>query len=269
MKLSISNIAWPLDEEEKFLKILKECGSSGVEIAPSKLWPDPVSATRSKRRQYRSMAADNGLEIPAIQALLYNRRDLGLFRSPEVEKETVEYLKKLCELAHDLGAKVLVFGSPSSRKRGTMPMEEALNRAASFFSRIVVLAESLDVCICIEPLRPDETDFIIKVAEGSRLSAMVNSAGFGLHLDAKAIAAEGSDYAASIKDARGKFSHFHINDPDLSEVGSTGAVDHFAMGKALRDSQYDRYVSIEMRMQQDHLSSVKKSLEIAKAAYIG
>ncbi len=268
MKLSISNIAWPLSEEENFLKVIKECGSSGVEIAPSKLWPEPVRSTKEERRRYRSLAWDNGLEIPAIQALLYTRRDLGLFLSPEIEEETIEYLKRLCELASDLGAKVLVFGSPGNRKRGAMPTEDAFSKAASFFSRLAASAERLGVCVCIEPLRPDETDFITKAADGARLAAMVDNPGFGLHLDAKAVAAEGSDYADLIKGVKGKFSHFHINDPDLREVNSTGTVDHFAMGKALRQSGYDRYVSIEMRMQSDYCLSVKKSLEISRAAYI-
>ncbi len=268
MKLSISNIAWPPGEEEKFLKIVKEYGSSGIEVAPSKLWAEPTLASKDDRRQYRSLVADNGLEIPAIQALLYTRRDLGLFKSPEIEKETVEYLKKLCELAYDLGAKVLVFGSPGNRKRGAMPAEEALGKAALFFSALAAPAEKLGVCVCIEPLRPDETDFITKASEGAKLAAMVNSPGFGLHLDAKAVAAEGNDYAASIGGVRGKFSHFHINDPELREVGSTGAVDHFAMGKALKASGYDRYVSIEMRAQPDCQSSIRRSLDIAKAAYI-
>jgi len=268
MKLSISNIAWPLAEEEKFLKVIKECGCSGVEIAPSKLWPEPVRSTKEDRKAYKSLAADNGLEIPAIQALLYTRRDLGLFRSEEIEKETIEYLKKLCEVASDLGAKALVFGSPGNRKRGSMPMEEAFVKAASFFSRLAPSAEKLGVCVCVEPLRPDETDFITKAAEGVRLAAMVNNPGFGLHLDAKAVAAEGNDYMSLIKSVKGKFSHFHINDPELGEVGSTGTVDHFAMGKALKASGYDRYVSIEMRMQPDHYSSIKKSLEIANKAYV-
>lgn len=268
MKLSISNIAWPIQEDEVYLNLIREWGCSGVELAPSKIWPEPVKSSLEQRRSYKSFVRQHGLEIPAIQALLYSRQDLGLLREPEIEKETVKYLKGLCRLAADLGAGVLVFGSPANRKRGDIPLEEAFERAASFFSKVAPAARELGVCVCIEPLRPQETDFICTAMEGARLVEMVNNQGFGLHLDAKAVAGEGGDFLKTFTTVMDKLRHFHINDPELTEVNSTGLVDHIALGGALKTAGYNRYVSIEMRKLADHYSAVARSLRFSKKAYV-
>ena len=108
--------------------------------------------------------------------------DLGLFREPEVEAATVEYLMRLCKLAGELGARVLVFGSPRNRRRGDIPLHEAMERAALLFLKVAAAAADWGVCFCIEPLRPEETDFISSAQEGFRLVNMINNRGFGLHL---------------------------------------------------------------------------------------
>lgn len=268
MKLSISNIAWPVKEEELYLNLIMRWGCSGVEIAPSRLWPEPIKASQQDCYSYKSLVKKCGLEISAMQALLYARRDLGLFRDPEIEEETVKYLKELCRLAADLETQVLVFGSPANRKRGGIPLNEAFERAALFFSKVAPTAEKLGVCICIEPLRPQETDFITTAEEGFRLVEMVNSAGFGLHLDAKALAEEGGNYLDKLKGVLQKLQHFHISDPNLTEVNSTGSVDHFSMGKAIKEIGYNRYVSIEMRTLPDYHNVIRRSLQIARDAYL-
>ena len=113
MKLAISHIAWPATEEEEFLRHIREWGCGGVEIAPSRVWPEPLDATPPERQAFKSLVYRYGLEIPAFQALFYNRPDLGVFRDRRTEAEAVKYLIGLCHLAADLGARVLVFGSPA------------------------------------------------------------------------------------------------------------------------------------------------------------
>ncbi len=268
VKLSISNIAWPYAEEEFFLKHIRNWGCSGVEIAPSRIWPEPAESSRKERRLYKSSVLKYDLEITALQALLYNRPDLGLFRSSEIESKTIEYLKRLCQLASDLEAQILVFGSPANRKRGNILLKEAFERAAIFFSKIAPTAKNLGIYLCIEPLRPQETDFITTSYEGLRLVEMVNIIGFGLHLDGKAVVEEGGNLINKFKTAMPKLKHFHINDPNLIEVNRTGLVDHFSLGEALRKAGYDRYVSIEMRTTPDHYNVIQRSLAFSTKAYI-
>jgi len=269
MKLSISNIAWPREKEEAYLRDIRKLGCEGVEIAPSRIWPEPVDATEKDRLSFKSLVEGNGLEISAMQALLYTRRDLGLFREVRIEDETIDYLKKLCCLASDVGATRLVFGSPDNRRRGSLSPDEAFERAAEFFSKVASFAAERDVCICIEPLRAEETDFITTAQDGLRLVNMVGSPGLGLHLDAKAVAAEGKDFLQIFKSAVGNLRHFHINDPGLIEVNTTGSVDHASMARALREAGYNGYASIEMRTLPDYDGAVKRSVQFSKNTYLG
>lgn len=267
MKLSISNIAWPYSENEVYLKFIKGLGCSAVEIAPSRIWPEPVESTLPERISFANNVRKYGLEISALHALLYNRPDLGIFKSSEIELKTIEYLKKLCQIAKDLGVKTLIFGSPNCRKRGDIAISEAFQRAASFFSEVAGFAANLGVCVCIEPLGKKEADFINTSSDGLRLVSMVNNMGFGLHLDAKAISEEGGDFLDIFKQSLPYLRHFHINDAGLAEINSTETVNHAAIAEALRTVKYNNYVSIEMRMLEDYRNVIYRSVEYAKKIY--
>lgn len=268
VKLSISNIAWPQNEEEFFLKQIKQWGCSGVELAPSRFWPNPFSINKAEVDEYKALLSRIGLEVCAMQALLYGKPELGVFRSPDVEQETIVFLKSLCDLAALLSAPVLVFGSPANRQRRQLSMDEAFERAASFFQPVALHASKRGVCVCIEPLRPQETDFITSAEEGLHLVQMINNPGFGLHLDAKAVSAEPADTKDVIDNCAGEFRHFHINDPELVEVNSTSQVKHKELGNALRSIGYEKYVSIEMRKMPDHYNSVQRSISFSLLTYI-
>jgi sugar phosphate isomerase/epimerase len=267
MKFSISHIAWPYQEEDIFLKNIKEWGCDGVEIAPSRVWSEPVNSTQEERLEYKNHIAGFGLEIPAIQALLYTRRDLGLFLGNEIENQTVDYIKRLCHVAADLGAKVLVFGSPKNRNRNGISLNDALEIGASFFSKVALTAEKVGVCVCIEPLGATETDFINTCIEGLKLVEMVNNPGFGLHLDSKALSEEGNGFMDNLKKVIKKAKHFHISEPSLSEINSSGSVPHKMFADILQEYNYNRFVSIEMRTWPDHFNVVKRSIMFSKNTY--
>jgi D-psicose/D-tagatose/L-ribulose 3-epimerase len=268
MKLAISHIAWPPVKEDFYLERLKGYGCTGLEIAPNRLWPEPLEVGQKERLAFKRRVQACGLEIVALHALLYQRNDLGLFREPEVEARTISYLQGLCGLAADLGARVLVFGSPKSRRRGVLAFDEAMAQAGRFFFRIACTAAEEGVRLCIEPLGRGETDFISTAKEGLALVEMVDHPGFGLHLDAKAVAEEGKGFAEILRPVLHRVEHFHINDPELVEVNSTGYVDHLALGRALKKLGYHQYVSIEMRTLPEYPQAIERSVRLAKQAYI-
>ena len=268
MKLSVSNIAWPLEEQNKFLALIKELGCSGVEIAPSIIWPDPIHSSVRERIEYKKLIHNFGLEIPAIHALLYGEKNLGLFRDEKTELRTIKFLKDMCFLASDLGAKILVFGSPQNRRRGTIPLDQAFERAAKFFNKIAPTAKDLGVKLCIEPLCPDETDFISTVEEGIRLVEMINHSGFSLHLDGKAVSAQGKPFVDLIEKAMRYLEHFHINDSGLKEINSTGSIDHASLAHALHEAKYSRYISVEMRKGPNYFDAVRRSIIFTRKTYL-
>jgi len=246
VKLSVSNIAWDNRELAKYLDLLRTLGCDGVEVAPSRVWPEPVAAAESEIGDLAKMVADAGLVIPALHALLFTRPELKLFESADNRRKTGDYLKRLIALAGKLKARVLVFGSPKNRARGVMPLAQAQEVAVDFFRKLGEEAQSCGTCFCIEPLSPAETDFIRSSIEGYQLVQAVGSKGFGLHLDARAMHDSREDYPDIFGRVGKILQHFHVGDPGLSPPGSTG-MDHAPIGLALSRCGYDGFVSLEMR----------------------
>jgi len=48
MKLAISNIAWQDTDEKEIFDIMRRLDIKGLEIAPTRLFPDPAKASHEK-----------------------------------------------------------------------------------------------------------------------------------------------------------------------------------------------------------------------------
>lgn len=247
MKLSVSNIAWNNNELESHLKLLKDLGCDGVEIAPSCIWQEPVNASEDEVESVKKLVKKYELEISAFHALLFTRPDLYLFGDESIRNEGVSYLKKLIKLAGDLSVKVLVYGSPKSRKVGNNSYDQCYNIAIDVFSKLAEESKAYNTCLCIEPLGPANSDFIQTADEGYKLLKDVNSPCFGLHLDAGAMAEVGEDFGTVFPKYGDVMRHFHVNNPGLLPPGCTDNFDHSIIGASLQASAYNGFVSIEMR----------------------
>jgi sugar phosphate isomerase/epimerase len=246
IRLSVSNIAWQPDELEDHLKLLMELGCDGVEIAPSCIWKEPAHVSLHEMEELKTLISKYNLVIPAFHALLYTRPELCFFAEDSLRQQTVSYLKKLIGLAGMLSVKVLIYGSPASRKVGDKDYERCYEIAIGVFRELGIEAERNDVVFCIEPLGPSENDFIVTADEGNQLVSDVGSKHFGLHLDIKAMVESGEDFEAVFQKYGRMLKHIHVGDPGLAPPGSTG-LDHSLIGKALSGSLYDGFASIEMR----------------------
>ncbi|MGH9318926.1 MAG: sugar phosphate isomerase/epimerase family protein [Vicinamibacteria bacterium] len=247
MKLAISNIAWPREGDIRVAALMAAHGFGGVEIAPTRVWEQPLEATEKVVREHRRFWNDRGIEVVALQALLFGRPDLVLFESEKARSDMLDHLRGMMRLASWLGAGVLVLGAPKNRKRSGMTASEAERVAVDFFRAAAGSAFETGVVLAIEPNPPQyNCDFITSSREGLDLVREVASPGFGLHLDAAAMTLAGEDPEKAIVDCSGKISHFHASEPSLGPVGA-GSVDHGAIAKALRRIEYPSWVSVEMR----------------------
>src|SRR5687768_2716780 len=109
MKLAVSNLAWPASQDATAADLLSELGLCGVEIAPTKVWPDPLSASDAAIDAYRGFWESRGIAIVAVQALLFGRPDLTVFASAETRDRMLIYLRGVLRLAARLGAGAAVF----------------------------------------------------------------------------------------------------------------------------------------------------------------
>ena len=251
MNLSISNIAWASEDEPLAAEILRESGLARVEVAPTKIWNEPLRTGDDDIERYRGFWSERGIEIVALQALLFGRPDLTVFESAEARAETLEYLRGIARLGSKLGARVLVFGSPKNRRVNGRPPEEVDDIAVAFFKAVGEAARDEGVILCIEPNPPQyDCDFVTTSAEGLELVRKVDSAGFGLHLDAAAMTLSGESLEPALMNAAGAICHFHASEPNLGPLGK-GGVDHDTLASLLNRIGYSNCVSVEMRHDPD------------------
>jgi D-psicose/D-tagatose/L-ribulose 3-epimerase len=272
MKVAISNIAWGIEEEPAVGDLMMELGIDGVEVAPGRIGPKPAELDDDTIWRYRASWNERGIEIVAMQALLFGVEGVTIFESEASRRAMGDYLARIIRLGGMLGAKALVFGSPKNRKVGKLTPAQITSIAVPFFREMGAVAAGHETCLCIEPNPPAYgADWITSAKEAQAFVEQVAHPGFGLHLDAGALHMQGEG-VAEIRAAGRDIRHFHASQPQLAPLQPGGEVPHETYAAELRAMRYSRWVSVEMRQvpgQTSSLATVETALRCALGVYGG
>lgn len=247
MKFAICNETfgdWPI--EQGFEAAVKY-GYTGIEVAPFTLGVDANAVTMAARDHYRKTAEKFGLEVLGLHWLLAKTNGYHLTtEDTDVRNRTAAYLRDLVQLCSDLGGSVMVLGSPLQRNfPPEMGHEQASKNAAEVLKQVVPALEERGVRIAVEPLGPQEGNFLNHAHQARELIEMVNSEQVRLHLDVKAMSSEGKPIEDIIRENADLLIHYHANDPNLLGPGM-GEVDHVPLFRALDEIGYRGWVSVEV-----------------------
>lgn len=247
MRYAICNETFEGWEHARICRLVAELGYTGLEVAPFTLAPLITQVPQEQRRRLRGQAEEQGLQIFGLHWLLAKTEGFQPNAASEaVRRRTADYLVELARCCRDLGGDVLVFGSPAQRRiPAGATREQAVEYAADTFRRALPGIADCGVKLCLEPLTPQETDFINSCAEGVELLDRVDHPNFVLHLDVKAMAAESTPTPELIRRYASRCGHFHANDPNKRGPGF-GATDFVPIFRALHESGYDGWVSVEV-----------------------
>lgn len=246
MRFAFSNIAWTPHDSPSVLRLLCEHGVQGIEIAPTKVWPDWAGATPGAARAYRTKLAHMGFTIPALQAVLFGRPEARLF-DKQGQAALIKHLTAVAQLSEALGAGAVVLGAPRQRDRTGLSMDEALDRAIPIFRRLGNIYYNHGSCLCIEP-NPSQysCNFIVNAVEGAALVRAVASPGFALNLDAAGMHLEAERLEHVWTVAGPLIRHYHISEPDLGDFVAPQAP-HESNFECLFRHRYANWCSVEMR----------------------
>jgi sugar phosphate isomerase/epimerase len=234
-------------DHARVCRFVADLGYTGLEVAPFTLAPRITDVTAEQRRTLRRQAEDAGLTILGLHWLLARTEGLQLTSpEPAVRRRTADYLADLARCCRDLGGDVLVFGSPAQRRiPAGATREQAADYAADTFGHALPAIAECGVKLCLEPLAPAEADFLNTCAEAVALLDRVPHPNFVLHLDVKAMSSEDAPVPELIRRHATRTGHFHANDPNKRGPGF-GATDFVPIFRALRDSGYRGWVSVEV-----------------------
>ena len=247
MKFAICNETftdWPF---EKAFAFAAECGYTGIEIAPFTIADYATDITARRRAEVRRQADEAGLEVTGLHWLLAKTEGFYL-TSPDAETrhKTAEYFGELARLCADFGGKVIVLGSP--QQRNLLPgvtHDQATEHAADVIRMALPVLEETGVTLALEPLGPEEGDFMRTADKAVALAEMIASPRVRLHLDVKAMSTESKPITDIIRDNHALLAHFHANDPNRQGPGF-GEVDFMPILQTLGEVDYGGWVSVEV-----------------------
>lgn len=239
---------WPW---ERVCRTVADTGYQGIEIAPFTFAESVEEVSPARRAEIRRVAAEHGLEIVALHWLLASPRGLHLHtRDETLRRRTVEYLRALVHFAGDLGARVMVFGSPAQRRLepgpdGLPDLAGAWARTQDSYRQLLPTLAERGVLLCQESLPPPESDFILTAAEAARMVREMDHPHFRLMLDVKSMCSEPRPPAAIIREFAPLVEHFHANDANRRGPGF-GETEFRPLAAALREAGYAGWVSVEV-----------------------
>lgn len=255
MRLAICNETFGEMPLQQAVDLAASLGYTGWEVAPFMLGADAMSISPAQRKEYRRVVRAAGMQVIGLHWLLAKTEGYHLTtEDAETRKRTATYFEALIELCGDLcqdnsvgdTSGVMVLGSPMQRNRADgVTTEMAMQNAAEVLGGLGPLLDSHDVRIALEPLGPQEGNFLNTADETRRLKALLPSPRIGLHLDVKAMSSEPEDIPTIIRKHADWLVHFHANDPNRRGPGM-GDVDFAPILAALQEVQYKGWVSVEV-----------------------
>ena len=256
-KLALSNIAWTPSEDVEVYALMRQYGFSGLEIAPSRIWEQPMEQSNSSVQGFKQHIENSNLQIVAFQSLLFGHPEMTLFQNETARAKTMEYLKKNITLAKELGATALVFGSPKNRIIGNIPKITAHTIAHDFFQELGMFATEHSVTLCIEanPMIYGG-DFICTTQEAIRFARSLNNPGIKINIDLGTITANSEDLETTLHEALPYAGHFHISEPYLEPI-ATDEKRHKNIASILNQCGYSKTVSIEMKAPKNQETRIK------------
>ncbi len=238
MKISLCNEVLGDMPFERQCIFAAQLGYDGLEVAPFTLGLEAWNLPARRRGELRRAAADAGIAISGLHALLWEPKGLSVTTPDEpLRRRTVDVMRGLIGLAADLGAKVMVHGSPLAR---LIDGPDSERRGIESFATIAPDAEAAGVVYCLEPLVKAESIMIRNLREAFAVVDAIGSSAVRTMIDAAA-AAQGEDVSVAdvvrrhIQDER--VAHFHFSAPN--RLGpADGDLDFAPVVAALAETGY-------------------------------
>jgi len=243
MKLSISNIAWASKDDTQVYELMHTYGFTGLDIAPSRIWPDPTIVTKEDVTNFLAILAQQGFQLAGIQSLLYQQPDHTIFHDAVARANTLAALKHMIDLGSWLGASALVFGSPKNRNMGE-PTAAKWQIAREFFAELGAYAATQGTCFCLEP-NPTlyDSDFLTTTADAFALVREINVSGLRVNVDAGTIIANGEQVEDLLAQNAAHIGHVHLSVPYLKTLEVSEV--HRNLVQTLTKIGYNGWVAIE------------------------
>lgn len=254
MKISISNIAWSKEQDEEMYQYISKRKLEGIEIAPTRIIEEKPYEKKEQAIEFvKKMKQVYNLEISSMQSIWYGKQG-NIFNKEEADM-FMNYTKKAIDFASCIQCKNLVFGCPKNRN---MPENKKEDDILYFFKELGEYAKINGTIISIEPTPTIYgTNFINTTKQAFDFVKKINCEGIKVNVDFGTIIQNKEDLKTIIENSK-LVNHIHISEPNLAKIEKRK--EHEELSKFLKDIDYDKYISIEMK-QTETIEEVKEVIQ--------
>ena len=246
MNLSVSNIGWAAEFDEEMYRFLSNNGFNGIEIAPTRIFPDaPYEQLEDARLFADELKKRYGLFVSSMQSIWYGKSE-SIFGPDNQRQKLVDYTKSAINFASAIGCPNLVFGCPKNRAIPEgLSLDDYMPIAYDFFNQIGYHAAELGVCISIEP-NPSiyNTNFINTTEEAFLFCKSIENPGVKVNIDLGTMIYY-DEGVSLLKDNIHLINHVHISEPHLVPIVRRSF--HKEVLSEMSDAGYSNSYSIEMK----------------------
>lgn len=164
-----------------------------------------------------------------------------------VRENGIRFFEKVLENMHKLGSKALIGAIYSfwPSDFSVTNKEVAWERSIECLKKIAVTAEKYDIECSLEVLNRNETYILTTCEEAIEYCKRIGSDHIKILIDTYHANIEEDNMYDAIRLAGDRLGHVHVGESNRKLPGMTNSIDWPAVGKALRDINYDKAIVME------------------------
>ncbi|MDB5648436.1 TIM barrel protein [Methylobacterium sp.] len=264
---ALSNLCWPMEQDRAALRLLRDLGYRGLEIAPFKVFGGWENVTRAEVATYRRGAESEGLAVIALQGILFGAQLGPIFSGARARASLLTHATHVARMAGDFGGLPCVFGAPGLRRLLDVPVAEADRIATGLFRDLGAIFADHGSILVLEA-NPERygCEYVTRTDEAAALVAAVDHWGFRLHVDTGTLCVNG-ERDETLGPHLDVAAHVHVSEPDLVPL-SPANPRHRQFGERLRSSAYTGWISVEMKQSDgDWRTCLQRSAQVIEDHY--
>lgn len=182
---------------------------------------------------------------------------------PDRRQQAIEFVASMIEFGAEFNAPAII-GSMQGRWGGDVSRPTALAWLAEALERLGAYAADREVTLIYEPLNRYETNLFNTLADGVRVLEDLETDNVRLLADLFHMNIEEVDLGQALRQAASHVNHIHFVDSNRRAVG-LGHTNMQPVVEAIRDINFDGYLSIEAFALPDSQTAAKQSMDSIKA----
>lgn len=224
------------------ISILARIGYDAVEIgccAPH-AWPDHLS--KDDRKEIANVAKGENITISSLLPAIgggFGCNPCSILASER--QATINHYKSIIDLAHDLGANMVLYIG-GWRAQG-MTYKDGWAHSLTCLRQIAAYADTAGINIAIEPTTAD-TNLIDSATDARRMMLESEASNVGLMFDTCHVAYEGQSLPSYVNAMGDKLLHLHAADTGRTAIGK-GDMDWNSLLQSLLEHKYSGIFTVE------------------------